>query len=354
MADTMSARWSSWLLAPFYAAAVATASKSFDGNPIIGSPALNRAGLHVGRMRLADALAAWRRKRLAHLVSKQDVADFHRDGFIVKRNYLPLTVFEALKSEVLALTAPARDMIQGNTVTRRIALDASTLARIPTVRSLLQNPEWLGLVRYAGSSLLEPLNYIQIIFSHVRETAADPQTVLHSDTFHSTVKAWFFLTDVGEDDGPFTYVPGSHRLTDARLEWEKRMSISASESLDRYTREGSFRIHQRELAGLRLPEPKIFAVPANTLIVADTMGFHARGTSSHPSVRIEIWAYGRRNPFVPWTGLDPVAMPFVKGRAVPLYWSLMDLGEQLGFIKNPWRPAGKVKPDTPVDLNLFS
>jgi hypothetical protein len=354
MAFTMSIRRPSWLLAPFYAAAVATASKSFGDNPIIGSPALNRAGLHVGRMRLAHAIAGWRRRRLAHLVSKEDAADFHHDGFVLKRNYLPTAVFEALKTEVLSLAAPARDMIQGDTVTRRIALDARTLARLPDVRALVESREWLGLVRYVGSSALAPLTYIQTIFSHVRETAADPQTRLHSDTFHPTVKAWFFLTDVGEDAGSFIYVPGSHRLTAERLDWEKRMSISASQSQDRYTRRGSFRILETELAELGLPKPRVFAVPANTLVVADTVGFHSRGLSVHPSVRIEIWAYGRRNPFLLWTGFDPIAMPFVKGRAVPLSWSVMDLGERFGLTKNPWRPAGRVRPNAPVDLSLFN
>lgn len=350
----MSTRWPSWLLAPFYAAAVATSSKSFGGNPIIGSPALNRAGLHVGRMRLAHAIAGWRRRRLLHLVSKEDAMNFHRDGFVLKRNYLPEPVFEALKTEVMSLTAPARDMIQGDAVTRRIGLDARTLARLPAVRALVENREWLGLVRYVGSSALAPFTYIQTIFSHVRETAADPQTHLHMDTFHSTVKAWFFLTDVGEDDGPFTYVPGSHRLTAERIDWEKRMSIAARESQDRYTREGSFRIFETELAELGLPKPRTFAVPANTLVVADTMGFHARGLSVRQSVRIEIWAYGRRNPFLLWTGFDPLAMPLVKGRTVPLYWSVMDLGERFGLTKNPWRPAGSLRPDAPVDLSLFN
>ena len=48
---------------------------------------------------------------------------------------------------------------------------------------------------------------------HACDGPPDPQTALHADTFHPTVKAWLFLTDVAADAGPFTYVPGSHRLT---------------------------------------------------------------------------------------------------------------------------------------------
>ncbi|HXP13634.1 MAG TPA: phytanoyl-CoA dioxygenase family protein, partial [Stellaceae bacterium] len=210
-----------WLLAPFHVAALATGAKSFRDNPIIGSPALNEGGLHVRRMRLAQAMADARRRRLAHLITARDAADFARDGFLVKPSFLSPGVFEELRREALSRPLPARDMIQGDAVTRRVALDAKTLAHLPATRALVANPEWLGLIRYVGSSYLAPLAYVQTVFSRIRPHAVDPQTRLHSDTFHSSVKAWLFLTDVGEDEGPFVYVLGSHLLTPRRLAWER-------------------------------------------------------------------------------------------------------------------------------------
>jgi hypothetical protein len=352
----MSNSWRSWLLLPVHMAALGSSAKSFGDNPVIGSPRLNRAGLHLARVRLAAGMAARRRRRLAALLDPADVAAFECQGFVLKHDYLPPAAFAELRREAIACRAPARAMLQGDALTRRIPLDASTLKAMPAVRALVESPGWLNLVRYVGSSALTPVTYIQTIFARVRPGApgapgaTDPQLNLHADTFHATVKAWFFLTDVGEDMGPFTYVPGSHRRTPARLDWEWRTSVGAQGSADAETREGSFRIAAADLAGLGLPPPRRFAVPANTLVVADTMGFHARGPSAAPSTRIEIWAYGRRNPFLPWLGWDPVAMPVVKGRAVRLSWAASDLAERLGLGRNPWRAEGELTPDAPADL----
>jgi len=229
-----------------------------------------------------------------------------------------------------------REISEGDTILRKIALDPKTLAALPALRRLLRLPEWRGLIRYIGSRDAEPVVWIQSILRHAHEGPPDPQTTLHADTFHPTVKAWLFLTDVAADAGPFTYVPGSHRLTPERLAWERRMSLAARHSPDPEIRQGSFRLAPEELAALGLPEPRIFTVPANTLIVADTFGFHARGPSAGRSVRVEIWAYGRRSPFVPWPGLDLWSGPALARRSL-LGWRLGDLIERAGIKPHRWR-----------------
>ena len=86
---------------PFWTLALATGAKSFRDNKVIGSPALNRMGLHVGRIRLAHDLAWRRRRRLAGLVSPEDRAAFDRDGFVAKRNFLDPETFARLKEQTL-------------------------------------------------------------------------------------------------------------------------------------------------------------------------------------------------------------------------------------------------------------
>ncbi|WP_156678432.1 phytanoyl-CoA dioxygenase family protein [Sphingomonas profundi] len=331
-----------YLLAPWWAAQLATGAKSFRDNPLIGSRRLNARGLHVSRVRLAHALAERRRARLAHLIDPADRAAFDRDGFLLKRDFLPADAFAALRDAVFARQSPAREMVQGDTITRRIALDPAFLAAVPEARALLRHPLWRGAIRYAGSFDAEPLAYVQTILARRHDAAPDPQTDLHADTFHPTVKAWLFLTDVAEEDGPFRYVPGSHRLTPGRLAFERETSLAAPHGVDRLSSRGSFRVAEAALAGMGLPPARSFATPANTLVVADTFGFHARQRATRPSTRVEIWAYGRRNPFLPWTGLDLLGAPGIAERRVPLLWQARDVLERM--VGQPWRDVGRKRP----------
>lgn len=329
---------------PFWTLALATGAKSFRDNKVIGSPTLNRMGLHVGRIRLAHAMAWRRRARLASLLDADDREAFDRDGFIARHNFLDPETFARLKDQALGYRAQAREMVQGDTITRRMAIDGAARKAMPEVDRLLRRKDWAGMMRYVGSFNQEPLYYIQTILSHVKDAAPDPQTNFHADTFHPSVKAWLFLTDVAEDEGPFCYVPGSHILSQERIAWEREMSLHAANHADRYSARGSFRAGPEDLDRMRLRKPVAFAVPANTLVIGDTVGFHARGPSARPSRRVEIWAYGRRNPFLPWAGLDPLSLPGVAEARIPMMWKALDRGQALGIARNSWIDKGLKRP----------
>src|SRR5918997_3039806 len=103
-----------YLLAPIWAAQLATGAKSFPDNPIIASSELNRRGLHARRAKFAHDMAWRRRARLARMISAEDRAAFDRDGFVERRDFLPRQDFERLRAAVFAHAAPAREMIQGD------------------------------------------------------------------------------------------------------------------------------------------------------------------------------------------------------------------------------------------------
>src|SRR2546421_9523059 len=106
--------------------------------------------------------------------------------------------------------------------------------------------------------------YIRPVLRRAAAAPADPQRDLHTDTFDPTVKAWLFLPDVTPDAMPFVYVPGSHRLTPQRLEWERRMSIRASQRAGQPETGLVRAISPDELVELGLPQPELIAAPANT------------------------------------------------------------------------------------------
>lgn len=333
------------LLAPLWALQLATGAKSFLDNPLIGSQRLNRRGLHVARVRLADAICRWRRRRLAPKVRADWREAFDRDGFVAIPDIVPPEEFAALRAAVLGYEAPAREMRQGDAITRRMAIDPDMLRAIPALRRLLEREDIVALFHYVASYRITPLHYIQTIVSKAGGNEPDPQEVLHADSFHSSLKSWLFLNPVAVEDGPFTYVPGSHRFTPERMAWERARSLADPRAIDRLSARGSPRIGTPELEAMKLSSAQSLAVAANTLVVADTVGFHARGPSLLSGERVELWSYARRNPFLPWLAGDPSSLPGIAERRVGLVWRVRDrLEKQIG---QPWQPVGRRTPSEP-------
>jgi hypothetical protein len=236
-------------------------------------------------------------------------------------------------------------MLQGETVTRHIAVNAALRQAVPALAPLIDGRTWNGLTRYVAGYDQAPMTYVQTVLSHTRALAPrDPQTLLHADTFHPTMKAWFFLTDVGDDESPFCYVPGSHRLTPERLEWEHERSLKGAAQGDAYSARGSGRVDKFELSAMGLGHPARLVVPANTLIVADTFGFHKRARARRPAMRLEVWGCDRRNPFWPASTDGLITLLGGVDKRIDLYWAARDLAERFGGRRNPWRDCGPQKP----------
>ena len=338
------------LMLPVHAVGILSSTKSFRDNPVIGSPALNRRGLHIVRRRLAARLGERRRGSLAHLLSAEELAEFERDGFIIKRDFLDPATFKAFHDEIMALHVPAREALIGDTLTRLIPLDGPILRGMETVRRVLESKRYRGLLAYVGSFKRRPFFYVQTVFSQFAPGAEpDVQSFYHADTFHPTLKSWFFLHDVGEDAAPFAYVPGSHRSNLRRLAWERRMSVVAHGAGDKLTAEGSLRISEAEIRQLGYGEARKVPVTANTLVIADTSGIHRRSTTAKPSVRVSLWAYSRSNPFLPFAAGDIKAWNAVQSWGVRVYFAVADRIKDARGVKRDWGWAGLRSPLTPPE-----
>lgn len=329
----------SWILG------VAGKQKSFRANPILGSPKLNAWGLHRKRVSWAAKMATLRRKRMKHILDPADLMAYEADGFIFKKNFLPDEIFRSVCDEVFSRPLPAREMRQGQTVTRMASISGT-----PVLRQVGLRQDLRAMMSYVAGRSGAPVMCLQTIIADPAQPEADPQTEMHADTFHSTSKLWLFLTDVGEEDGPFVFVPGSHKLTPERLDWEYQQSLTAAQDARIHHTFGSFRIYEDELSGLGYGKPRRMAVPANTLIVADTYGFHHRAPSKKSTTRVELYGYLRRNPFLPWNGFDLTGLPGVHGKQIDLFYRSLDWRKRMFGAKSIWHDVGQVKADAPAQL----
>lgn len=177
-------------------------------------------------------------------------------GYAVKTSFLDDASVAHLREAIGALTPERSSRV-------RIDYDQRDLVEIPEIRSVICDPE---ILRVAGAFL-----GCQPIFTQVAawqslhdDEATEDELSVAAQMFHfdmdwpKFVKFFIYLTDVTEEDGPFSIIEGTHRT---KPTWEDRR-FTASELLERH----DLKPLERRLTGR-----------SGSLIIADTSAFH-RGT----------------------------------------------------------------------------
>ena len=75
------------------------------------------------------------------------------------------------------------------------------------------------------------------------------------------------IDDVKEHSGAFVFIPQSHKLNWKRIKWEYKMSIIAKNAKNKMHAKGSSRYTQEDIKKLDLPQPHVFKVKKNTLLM---------------------------------------------------------------------------------------
>lgn len=241
----------------------------------IREPDWNEQGLHVFRCLAAERLldAHWRHRRLDRFAEHRT---FARDGLVVIQDFLSPREWTAYCSEGL-MPRSAKNRAQ---------------KLIDRCLGLGQFDRGFGMVHIVGDS-------------------NDPQRELHTDTYFSNIKIWFYSKDIRLSDGPLHVVPGSHRNTSGKLRWLHETGLIAADPRHpkydtRFAEvppDGSMRVNiggdaSQELVSMGFSsEQHPMAYPANTLILADTSAFHRRGKSADGTVRQTVRAQHRVTPF---------------------------------------------------------
>lgn len=324
-----------------YVLAIFTGASSFVANPVLGSKMLNRMGLHVVRYTLAHALAHFRWLFLAWKMPSDLRRRFHRDGYVVIEDFLDQDAFAALRLETETVEGEARELSQGDARTQRILLDDQVLAGHPALTGFKGDKKFQHYLDYAGSFSYPALLYLQRIRNGITKgnqgaVAKDPQKNIHSDTFHPTMKAWYFLDDVDRADGPFTYVAGSHQLTWKRLKWEYKKSITAVDQPDGYSEKGSMRATLDDLGEMEFGHPQGLPLKANSLVIANTHGFHCRGQAEGRRGRFELWAMTRLPPFWPLPIMALKMIRPLQEALITRHWRRLDKKNAARGVPSTW------------------
>lgn len=323
------------LMTPVWVMQLFSTAKSFEAHPIIGSRFLNRMGLHVARVLLSHGIMAIRMWMLQGPVSKTDRQFYRKNGYLLIPDFLSDDEFRRMSQEVRHYEGETREGRQGNTLTQRAVMSPEALNTLPATSRMLNSKALRVLAQFTAGHCRAPFYYIENVKNHYAEGEADPQKSFHTDTFHPTMKCWFFVDEVTEANGPFTYIPGSNRLTMARLKAEYRKSVEGKDQTNRYGRRGSMRYSDEEIAALGLPEPKAMIVPPNTLVIANTFGIHKR-TESGKSTRLSIYGDSRTNPFIPLPGLSSRWLDRWQYRALDMVRKRADAKAAKLGRRSPW------------------
>lgn len=286
--------------------------KGFD-DPFLGDLRLNRLGLYPLRIAASDAALGLRRTRsVKPSVSLRRA--LAKDGLVKVEGFLPPDRFRALQQEVHERLDRAErehpypvsvrkgfgprqqfpgghDHYDGSTLCRNLEIDRS----MPHARKFTRSRKLATLLQYAAGHRFRPARarlYQNLYFDNSRNPDVQAQT--HKDTFHSTIKFWYFVEDCPVECGPFAYSFGSHRMTLARYRWEYLRANEAARTLGAI---GSFRVDENELAAMGCAPPQPVPVAANTLVVADTRGFHRRTLGQPGTRRRAIHGVLPRDPF---------------------------------------------------------
>lgn len=316
-----------------------SSAKSFAKNKWIGSPRLNRWGIYGLRKRTARWCADLRRIWIGRQLTPAQKHTFQAQGYLTIENFLSPMEFQAVKQELCTASWNMLEMYQPPAMTHRSNFDTAMLqTRFPALNRLIENPSLLRWIRYAAGCSGRPIAALQIIRSGGIAQGHDPQTDWHCDTFHAVAKAWLFLHDVANDQGPLAYAAGSHRPSKAHQQWDWASSMTAAQDPNAMHSNGSLRTNAQMLAQLGYTDLYAAAVPANTLVVADTGGFHRRTPSPEPTLRLEIYFSLRRNPF--FAGLYPhvLSLPFVRSRWAG--WAYRYYQQLLAKGRPDWIPLG--------------
>ena len=244
----------------------------FSGDKTVRGTALNLFGAQVLRMLTARSLYAARSAPVDNDIQDY-VNEVKREGMIAIPDFLKPEQFNAVREEYLNIfrnTSRSQILTRGsNTVELIFLKDLNQADAKDAGKYFFYNPKLRAIFHALEKQPLDSLRAtmsFELLTQHDGDTA-DPETKFHNDIFYNTHKAWLYLDDVAEENGPLVYVKRSHHLSPCQLLYVYKESLGKNE--------GSRRITPQEIVRRELTETRCVCA-RNTLVIANTFGYHRR------------------------------------------------------------------------------
>jgi hypothetical protein len=222
------------------------------------------------------------------------MAELVRNGIVIIEDFLHPSLFAAIEreaDELMTITDPTWLIRSGTTEVRRHSLAQVDPGPFPQLAQWRTDQRVVELAAAAerrrfpqcwdGGALVERLTLGDY-------SEPDGDTELHIDTFFDTHKLWLYLDDVSTTNAAFVFVPGSHVLDRARLRYEYLESNRTNRKSRRVSDE---EVRSRGLA------PRVVVCRRNTLVLANTSGYHSRSVGEPGASRRSLHREYRYNPF---------------------------------------------------------
>ena len=265
-----------------------------DPNKVLSNELWNERGLHVLRI-----IFAWYVHQENTKGITTNIYQLREHGVTVVNDFVPNDCIKPLKKEIKKFPKGPVHKISGTNIVDE--LNQSEFPYLKGLSGAIANAALTMIGRQEDAHAMELHDnnlFVQRVVNEPNDN--DIQKTFHSDVFFPAIKYWWFPKEV-ELNGAFEYGLLSTRLTNEILDWHYKQSISALGKYESWRgaghREGSFRVSENEMKTMGAT-PKLFSVPANTLVVANVFGFHRRGHTEEQVVRDAVHGSVRvSNPF---------------------------------------------------------
>jgi hypothetical protein len=251
----------------------------------IGSSEENKKGLQERRIRKIQ-----RSKSKANGMDSQSekiLSDLNESGLCILENYLPV-------SEHAQIVAEGEDKVRErncietlnknntniNWNTFLFAAKHSVIEKRFTGNPILRNV----VESYTGKAIRHTP---EAIFQHLHlpeglEDRHDEETVLHSDRYYPTIKAFYSVNEHTLDNGAFIYSRKSHIMDDRRVHAESDLAVREALMREGRGDEIASDLLERGRNRITADQRKLFPKSSitckeNSLIIADVSGYHCRG-----------------------------------------------------------------------------